>query len=123
MLQPRRLVWGLIAVQLGDAAFNAVPTQWLKEDLEHLGVPEDLRLVFPVIKTASAVGLAAGLRWPRLGRLTALALVGYFLAAMGFHARAHDKPLRYGPAAVMLGWSLVAVRAFGQELSRQRTRS
>src|SRR5213595_3353436 len=112
MLQPRRLVWGLVAVQLGDAAFNAVPTQWLKEDLEHLGVPEDLRLVFPVIKTASAVGLAAGLRWPRLGRLTALALVGYFLAAMGFHARAKDPPHRYVPAAGMLVWSIEAFRAF-----------
>jgi hypothetical protein len=102
----------LVVVQLGDAAFNAIPTQWLEDDLEHLGVPEDLRFVFPLVKSASALGLAAGLRWPRLGRLTAQALVGYFLAAMGFHARAHDRPLRYGPAAGMLAWSILALRSF-----------
>ncbi len=98
-------MWGLAAVQLADAAFNAVPNEWVKDDLDHLGFPEDLRFVFPVIKGASAVGLIAGLRWPRLGRLTGTALVGYFVAAMGFHARARDGVLRYVPAAAMLVWS------------------
>jgi hypothetical protein len=55
-------VLGLVAVQLGDAAFNAVPSQWLKDDLAHLGNPEDVRFIFPVIKSASAVGLLGGLR-------------------------------------------------------------
>jgi hypothetical protein len=108
----QRQVLGLVAVQFGDAAFNAVPTQWLKDDLDHLGVPEDVRFIFPVIKSASAVGLLAGMRWPRLGRLTAAALVAYFVVAMGFHARAKDPPRKYAPAAGMLGWSIAAFRAF-----------
>jgi len=54
-------VLGLVAVQPADAAFNAIPTQWLREDLYHLGVPEDLRFVFPLVKSASAVGLLGGL--------------------------------------------------------------
>ena len=112
VVQPKRVLWGLIAAQLGDAAFNAIPNQWLRDDLDHLGIPQDLRFVFPVIKSASAVGLVAGLRWRPLGRLTALALVGYFLAAMGFHARAKDPPHRYVPAAGMLVWSFEAFRAF-----------
>ena len=110
----------LVVVQLADAAFNAVPSQWLRDDLDHLGVPDEIRCLFPVIKSASAVGLLGGLRWPRLGRLTAAALVVYFLAAMGFHARARDRALRYGPAAAMLGWSIVALRAFRVEQRAMR---
>src|SRR5437868_13688169 len=93
----QRRVLGLVAVQLGDAAFNAVPSQWLKDDFDHLGIPEDVRFIFPVIKSASAVGLLGGLRWPRLGRLTASALVVYFGLALGFHARAKDSAQKYVP--------------------------
>ena len=108
----KRRVLGLVAVQLADAVFNAVPNQWVRDDLDHLGFPRDLRVVFPVIKSASATGLLAGLRQPRLGRLTAAALVAYFIAAMGFHARAGDSLLRYLPAAGMLTWSVMAFRAY-----------
>jgi hypothetical protein len=105
-------VVALAGVQLADAAFNAVPTQWLRDDFDHLGVPEDLRVVFPVVKSASAVGLLGGLRWPRLGRLTANALILYFVLALGFHARAKDRPARFAPAAAMLGWAIVTRHTF-----------
>jgi hypothetical protein len=108
----RWLVIRLIAVQLGDAAFNAVPTQWLKDDLEHLGVPERMRPAFPIIKSASAAGLYLGLKRPALGRLTAAALVVYFVLALGAHARIKDPPLKAFPAAGMLVWSVIAFRAF-----------
>jgi DoxX-like family len=108
----RWLVTRLAVVQLADAVFNAIPSQWLRDDLDHLGIPQDLRVVFPVVKTASAAGLLAGLRWPSLGRVTAAALVAYFILAMGFHARAKDAPLKFVPAAGMLGWSIAALRAY-----------
>lgn len=111
----RRLVLGLVAAQLGDAAFNMTAKQWLIDDLRHLGFPTDLRFVFPVIKSASAAGLLAGLRWPSLGRTTAAALIAYFIIAMGFHARVKDRPLRYAPAAAMLAWSILALRAYPVE--------
>ena len=117
-LEPRKQVLGLVVVQSADAAFNAIPTQWLRDDFDHLGVPEDLRFMFPVIKSASALGLLGGLRWPRLGRVTAAALILYFLAAMGFHARARDGLARYAPATVMLAWSIAALRAFRGEPTR-----
>ena len=110
--EPRQKVLGLVAVQLGDAAFNAMPTQWLRDDLDRLGVPRGMRFGFPVIKGVSAVGLLSGLRWPRLGRLTASALIVYFTCALGAHARVGDRPLRYAPAAGMLVWSVGALRAF-----------
>jgi hypothetical protein len=104
-IEPRRLVLGLAVVQVADAAFNAIPNQWVKDDLDHLGFPERYRFLFPLVKGSSAVGLVAGLRWPRLGRVTATALIAYFIVAMGFHARAKDKGLKYLPAAGMLAWS------------------
>ena len=100
---------------MGDAAFNALAKQWVTDDLEHLGFPTDLRLVFPVLKSASAFGLLAGLRWPPIGRTTAAALVVYFIIAMGFHARAKDRPARYLPAVGMLAWSTLAIRAYPVE--------
>jgi len=112
LLRPRQQVLGLAAVQLGDAAFNAVPSEWLRDDLARLGFPWELRGVFPVIKTASAVGLVGGLRWPRLGRLTSAALVAYFVTALGFHKRAGDEWRRYVPAVGMLVWSFEARRAY-----------
>lgn len=108
----RRRVLGLVGVQVGDAVFDAVATDWLREDLKRLRVPWKLRPVFPVVKLASAVGLAGGLRWPRLGRVTADLLVLYFVLALGAHARAHDSPVRYAPAAGMLGWAIAARRSF-----------
>ncbi|MHB8669057.1 MAG: DoxX family protein [Acidimicrobiales bacterium] len=114
-LEPKRMVLGLVTVQLADAIFNAIPTRWLKEDLDRLGFPEELRLVLPVVKGGSALGLLAGFRWPSLGRRTAAALVAYFVAAMGFHARAKDAPLRYVPAAAMLTWSLLVLRNYRAE--------
>ena len=108
----RRIILGLAAMQAADGVFNAIPTQWLKEDLAHLGIPWRLRPIFPVIKGASTVGLLAGLRWPRLGRLTARALVAYFVCAIGFHVRANDRPLRWTPAIAMLAWSARASGAY-----------
>lgn len=112
LVDPRRLVLGLVGVQLADATFNAVPNQWVKDDLDHLGFPEDFRFIFPVVKSASALGLVAGLRWPRVGRLTAVALIAYFIAALGFHARVKDRPIQYAPALGMLAWSVMTLRGY-----------
>ena len=111
-LGTRQRVLALASVQLGDAVFDAVATDWIRDDLERLRVPYELRRVFPIVKTASAAGLLAGLRWPRLGRLTTNLLVLYFLLALGAHARAKDKAVRYAPAAAMLGWSVRARHLF-----------
>jgi hypothetical protein len=102
----------LIAVQLIDALLSTIAKRRVKDDLDHLGFPEQLRFVFPIIKCGSAAGLLAGLRWPSSGRLTAWALIVYFIAAMGFHSRAHDTLLRHMPAAAMLAWSALVLRSY-----------
>ena len=116
----RWLIKRLVAVQVGDALFNAVPSQWLKDDFDHLGIPEDMRPLFPAVKGASAVGLYLGLRRPAVGRLTAAALILYFVLALGAHARVKDPMLKALPAAGMLAFSVVAFRAFSGAVTPAR---
>ena len=101
-LGKRQRVLTLVALQSGDALFNTFPTQWLTDDLDRMRIPQPVRTAIPIIKASSAVGLLAGLRWPRLGRLTAGAMVAYFLCALGAHARVRDPAWRSAAAAGML---------------------
>jgi DoxX-like family len=106
------LALGLVGFQVLDGLVNAVPNDWVKEDLEHLRLPARSGPVFGAIKGASAAGLLLGLRRPAVGQLTARALVVYFVCALGAHARVKDPPLRYGPAVAMLAWSALATRCY-----------
>jgi hypothetical protein len=111
-LEPKRILITLVVVQAADALFTAIPSTLLKDNLDQLGLRQDLRVLLPIAKGSSALGLLAGLRWPTLGRLTAVALLVYFVAALGFHARAHDAALRYVPAVAMMGWVALVLRSF-----------
>jgi hypothetical protein len=95
-----QLVLALAAGQLLDAIGNALwPRQRVLDHLDHLGVPRWLRPALPVIKVTGSAALVAGLRWPRFGATTALALVGYYAAAAEFHVLAGDHPMMAAPAA------------------------
>lgn len=109
----RCVVYALVVVQATDALFNTVAKAWVSEDLEHLRLPQGLRFAFPIIKASSAVGLLAGIRYPRLGRLTVRMLVVYFLLAVAAHLRVRDAPKRHVAAVVMLVWSSLAWRSIG----------
>jgi len=107
---PRRLAVGLAAAQLADVVGNAlVPRAALDEHLDRLGVPERLRLALPVIKIAGSAGLVVGIKAPRLGAVTAACLVGYYAAAVAFHADAGDSPVVWLPA---LAFGAAAATAF-----------
>jgi hypothetical protein len=60
------------------------------------------------------VGVRPGWRWPALGRLTATAVVAYFLTALGFHVRAKDPVRNYLPAVGMLAWAAGVLGGFRQ---------
>jgi DoxX-like family len=121
-----RVLAGLVGALLADGTFNAIALydlaqstgwgrwskEWAKADLDRLRFPEELRFLFPIIKYASVLGLAVGVRWRWMGRLTSAALVAYFVLAVGFHARAKDPPRNHLAALVMLAWSYMAWRLF-----------
>lgn len=102
-----RFVFAFAANQLGDAIACAIPLDIIRRDLDRLACPRSLQRALPVIKAASAAGLVVGTRWSRLGRMTAFSLVGYFLAAIGFHIRAKDPVWRSVPAASLCAASAV----------------
>lgn len=113
----RRRILALAMAQAGDAVACAIPVQIIKDDLQRLGVPDRVRPIIPVAKGLSAVGLAVGLRRPRLGALTTAALVVYFVLALGAHVRLRDEAWRYVPAIGMLAWVLHTWQAFRRELA------
>ncbi len=86
----------------GDAVACAVQVAPIKEILDRLGVPEDIRPVFPIVKAASAVGLLSVTRFPGLARLTTAMLTLYFILAVGAHVRARDTVVNTLPAASFL---------------------
>ncbi|MHB8464429.1 MAG: DoxX family protein [Acidimicrobiales bacterium] len=109
-----RTAIGLAGFQALDALACAIPLAALKNDLDRLGCSPRVQEALPIIKAASALGLLAGARMPRLGRFTAGALVAYFGCAIGLHLRAGDSPIRSLPAATMGAWAAhVAVRVYG----------
>jgi hypothetical protein len=103
----RRHVLVFAAFQLSDAVACAIPLDYIRRDLDNIKCPDSIRRALPAIKTASAAGLLLGLRWPRVGRLTAVSLMAYFLAAIGFHVRAKDPAWRAMPAASLVVTSAV----------------
>ena len=110
-----RLVLAFAANQLGDAIACAIPLDIIRRDLNRLDCPESLQRALPVIKATSAAGLVLGTRWSWLGRLTAFSLVGYFIAAIGFHVRAKDPVWRSVPAASLCTASaVIGSKAFCQ---------
>lgn len=109
---PRRAATALAAFHAVDAVAVAIPVAAIDADLDRLGCPPRLKRALPVVKGAAAVGLGAGRRWPALGKLTATALIGYFLCAIGIHARNRDEPWRYVAPAGMLAWSAYSRNGF-----------
>jgi hypothetical protein len=107
-----RVVLGLAGSLVLSALYDSVPNQWFEAEFEHLRLPRWFRPLFVLAKTSAVTGLLIGFRSSRLGRLTAHALVVYFLLAIGAHVRVKDEPVRYVPAVAMLAWSVLATRTF-----------
>jgi hypothetical protein len=113
VMRSKRHVLVFAAFQLGDALACAIPLDYIRRDLDNLRCPNPVRRALPGIKVVSAIGLLLGLRWPRLGRLTAFSLVAYFLAAIGFHLRARDPGWKAMPAASLtVASAVVGMRTY-----------
>jgi hypothetical protein len=107
-----RVVFGLAGSLVLSILYDSVPNQWFEAEFEHLRLPRWFRPLFVLAKTSAVTGLLIGLRSSRLGRLTAHALVAYFVLAIAAHICVRDEPVRYVPAVAMLLWSLLANRTF-----------
>lgn len=98
------------AGQAADAVACIKPIDYIARCLDDVGFPEQRRWIFPVIKGASAVGLASARFSPGLARLTAILLTVYFSLAVGVHVRARDLRLNFAAASsFLLFYSALAV--------------
>ena len=86
----RRTYAILAALQAGDAVACIGPIAPVKKALDDVGLAEEWRPALPIVKAASAVGLASVYRFPWLARLTTFMLTVYFMLAVGFHIKARD---------------------------------
>ena len=96
----------LAAGQAVDAGLSIGPVPFVRDCLTGVGFPERYWGIFPVIKAASAVGLVVGTRHFGIARLTAWALVVYFILAVAAHLRARDFRIYFGAAVAMLVFAL-----------------
>jgi hypothetical protein len=92
----------LAAFHAVDAVACAVQVPPIKKVLDTVELPENLRPVLPVVKTAAAIGLLSVSRFPGLARLTTAMLTLYFTLALGSHIRVGDKILNALPSASFL---------------------
>lgn len=90
MIHPWWPLAGLAAIQLGDAAMCLKPAGFIRACLTDVRFPRRYWRLLPVLKTAAAVGLIAGIWIEPLAVVTAAALVAYFVVAIGFHLHARD---------------------------------
>ncbi|WP_431036842.1 DoxX family protein [Streptomyces sp. P6-2-1] len=89
-LAPLLALSALALVQLVDAVLCLRPVGFVRDCLTDVGLPRPWWRLLPVVKTASAAGLVAGIWWRPLAVVTSAALVLYFLLAIGAHVRARD---------------------------------
>ncbi|ALG85428.1 DoxX family protein [Gordonia phthalatica] len=90
------------AGQSADAVACLGPIPYIARCLDDVEFPAEHRWIFPVVKFASAAGLAAAPRFPWLARLTAVMLTIYFSLAVGMHVRARDFRLNFAAASSFL---------------------
>lgn len=75
---------------------------------ERIGVPLEYLPLLAACEFAGAVGLLAGIRWPRLGIAAAIGLVIYFVGAILSHIRVGDVA-GIGGAVFMLAFAVAAL--------------
>jgi hypothetical protein len=80
----------LAAIQFVAGILSRRPVAFVAKCFDDVGFPREWWWIFTPIKFAAAAGLVAGIWIPYLGAITTIALVLYFLVAIGMHVRARD---------------------------------
>jgi len=117
----RHLVAGLAVLQIADSIASTNPRMSAMARLDHLGLPEALRPVVPLIKVSTSIGLLAGLRRPHLGLAASAGLVAFYSAAVGFHRLAGDRPAVALPATALGASAAITLVRYFIPLIEDRT--
>jgi hypothetical protein len=117
----RHLVAGLAVLQIADSIASTNPRMSATARLDHLGLPEVLWPVIPLIKISTSIGVLAGLRRPHLGMVASAALVAFYSAAVGFHGLAGDRPAFALPATALGASAAITLVRYFIPLTEDRT--
>jgi hypothetical protein len=90
MIKPWWPLAALAAVQVVDAALCWKPVEFVRTCLTNVGYPRRFWPLLTPVKLSAAAGLVIGIWVPWLAALTSMALVGYFVVAIGAHLKARD---------------------------------
>ena len=105
-------------MQAVDAVLCIGPVRFVGECLEDVELPRRYWAVLPVVKAASAIGLASVWRTPALARFTSGMLTLYFSLAVGAHIRVRDFGRNFASATALLAVYGVLAGTRPQQLSR-----
>ena len=86
-------VWPVIVlavIQLVDGAISWKPVAFVAKCFEDVRFPRRWWWILSPIKFGAAAGLIAGISIPYLGLVTCVALILYFVVAIGMHIAARD---------------------------------
>ena len=100
---------GLAGVLAVDAVAGAVPVRPIEAALDRVDCPAGLRPWLAAAKLGAAGALVGGRSDPRTRTLAGFGMIAYFLGAIGFHIRAHDRVANAVPAVGMLAWAVAVV--------------
>jgi len=86
-------IWPVVVlamIQLVDGVLSWRPVAFVAKCFDDVHFPREWWWIFTPIKFAATAGLLAGIWIPYLGAVTCVALVLYFLVAIGMHIAARD---------------------------------
>lgn len=101
------LAIALIVLQALDAVACIGPIPFIKRSLAQIDCPPRIVRLLPFLKIDSAIGLTIGLWVPWIGAATIVALIAYFVVAIGFHVRARDTIQNSLGAPLVMGFVII----------------
>ena len=106
------IVSGLLAAALiASARGKLVKDERIVTGMAKVGVPHEKLWPIAIAELAGAVGLIVGLFWWPIGVAAAVGVILYFIGAVTFHLRVHDKRIEAASILLLVGVAALILRA------------
>jgi uncharacterized membrane protein YphA (DoxX/SURF4 family) len=101
----------LAAALIISARAKLVKDERIVTGMTKLGVPQEKLWLLAIAELAGAVGLIVGLFWWPIGVAAAIGVILYFIGAVTFHLRVHDKRVEAPAILLLAGVAALILRA------------
>jgi uncharacterized membrane protein YphA (DoxX/SURF4 family) len=100
----------LAAMLIVSARAKLVKGERIVTGMAKVGVPHEKLRLLAIAELAGAVGLVVGLFWWPIGVAAAIGVILYFIGAVTFHLRVHDKHLEAAAILLLAGVAALILR-------------